>query len=100
MPTFFFRVRGIPLAEANALFGMMTVGSGLVGTFLGGWLGDALLERTPRAYLLVSGIGMLAAVPVSYVALTAPHRAVFVPCMFLAEVLLFLNTGPANAVLL
>jgi MFS family permease len=100
MPTFFFRMRGIPLAEANATFGTMTVGSGLLGTFLGGWWGDALLKRTPRAYLLLSGIGMLAAVPVSYVALTAHSRAVFMPCMFLAEVFVFLNTGPANAVLL
>jgi MFS transporter, Spinster family, sphingosine-1-phosphate transporter len=99
MPTFFFRLRGIPLDEANMLFGAMTVGSGLVGTFLGGWLGDLLLKRTPKAYLLVSGIGMLAAVPFIYVALTSPDRSVFVPCVFIAEVLLFLNTGPANAVL-
>lgn len=100
MPTFFFRLRGIPLAEANATFGALTVGSGLVGTFLGGWLGDALLKRTPKAYLLVSGFGMLAAVPTAYVALTAHDRAVYLPAMFLAETFVFLNTGPANTVLL
>src|SRR6185436_13864484 len=43
--------------------------------------------------------GMLAAVPMSYVALTVPERGVYLPAMFLAEVLVFLNTGPANAVL-
>src|SRR6185295_8793540 len=62
-PSFFSRVKGLPLDEANTLFGVMTVGSGLLGTFLGGWLGDRLLAVTPKAYLLVSGWGMLLAVP-------------------------------------
>jgi MFS family permease len=99
MPTFFSRLRGVPLDEANNLFGTITVVAGLVGTFLGGYLGDRFLEKTPNAYLLVSGWGMLAAVPVSYVALTAESREVYLPCLLLAEVLVFLNTGPANAVL-
>jgi MFS family permease len=99
MPTFFARARHLPLDEANAVFGGMTVASGLVGTFLGGWLGDRLLRRTEKAYLLVSGVGMLLAVPATYVGLTAGDRAVFLPAIFLAEVLVFLNTGPANAVL-
>jgi MFS family permease len=99
MPTFFHRERGLPLDEANTLFGAMTVGSGLVGTFLGGFLGDWFLKRTPKAYLLVSGWGMLLAVPVAYVGLHATDRSVFLPALFVAEVLVFLNTGPANAVL-
>jgi MFS transporter, Spinster family, sphingosine-1-phosphate transporter len=99
MPTFFARVRGLPLDDANALFGGITVAAGLVGTFLGGWLGDWLLKRTDRAYLLVSGVGMLLGVPAAYVGLTSPDRAVYLPAIFVAEVMVFLNTGPANAVL-
>lgn len=99
MPTFFARLRGLPLDEANTLFGGMTVGAGLVGTFLGGWLGDWLLKRTPRAYLLVSGVGMLLGVPATFVGLMATDKAVYIPAIFLAEVCVFLNTGPANAVL-
>lgn len=98
-PTFFSRVKGLPLKEANDLFGGMTVVAGLVGTFLGGWLGDRLLRVTPRAYLLVSGVGMLLGVPATIVGLTADDRSVYLPAIFLAEVLVFLNTGPANAVL-
>jgi MFS transporter, Spinster family, sphingosine-1-phosphate transporter len=98
MPSFLER-RGIPLGRASMVFGGITVVAGLLGTFLGGWLGDRLLRRTPRAYLLVSGVGMLLAVPVSYVALTARDPSVFLPCFFVAEVFVFLNTGPANAVL-
>jgi len=99
MPTFFHRERGLPLDEANTIFGVMTVASGLVGTFAGGWLGDWLLKRTPKAYLLVSGWGMLAGVPFAVIGLLAPQPAVYVPAIFLAQVMVFLNTGPANAVL-
>jgi MFS family permease len=99
VPTFLTRQRHLPLDEANALFGGMTVASGLIGTFLGGWLGDWLLKRTDKAYLLVSGWGMILAVPLTYVGLTSTDRSVYVPAIFLAEVLVFLNTGPANAVL-
>jgi MFS family permease len=99
MPSFYSRMRGLPLDEANTWFGGITVVAGLVGTFLGGWLGDRLLKITPKAYLLVSGAGMLAAVPVTYVALTATDKSVYFPAVLIAEILLFLNTGPANAVL-
>jgi sugar phosphate permease len=99
MPTFFHRVRGLPLERSNTVFGAITVVSGLLGTFLGGWLGDRLLRRTPKAYLLVSGWGMLLGVPFAYLGLTATSPAVYLPAVFLAEVFVFLNTGPANAVL-
>jgi MFS family permease len=99
MPTFFSRERGLPLDEANTLFGGITVVAGLVGTFLGGWLGDVLLKRTDKAYLVVSGVGMLLGAPAAYVGLTAADRGVYLPAVFVAEVMVFLNTGPANAVL-
>jgi MFS transporter, Spinster family, sphingosine-1-phosphate transporter len=99
MPTFFSRTRGLSLERANALFGGITVFAGLLGTFLGGWLGDRLLARTRKAYLLVSGWGMLLGVPFAYIGLTSATPTVYVPAVFLAEVMVFLNTGPANAVL-
>jgi MFS family permease len=99
MPTFLARVRGLPLDGANTVFGGITVAAGLLGTFLGGGLGDFLLKRTKMAYLLVSGIGMVLAVPAAYVGITATERSVYLPALFVAEVLVFLNTGPANAVL-
>jgi sugar phosphate permease len=99
MPTFFARLRGLPLDGANTLFGGITVAAGLVGTFLGGWLGDSLLRRTDKPYLLVSGVGMIAAIPAAYVGLTATDPRVHLPAMFVAGVMVFLNTGPASAVL-
>lgn len=99
MPTFFHRERGLPLHEADQLFGGITVVSGIVGTFLGGWLGDYLQRYTKKSYLLVSGVGMLLGVPATYVALTSGTKAVYLSAVFVAEVMVFLNTGPANAVL-
>ena len=48
MPTLFYRLRGVPLARATFLFGAITAAAGLIGTFLGGFLGDALAKRTAR----------------------------------------------------
>lgn len=99
MPTLFYRLRGVTLERANFLFGVITATAGLIGTFLGGFLGDALLKRTDKAYLLVSGVGMLLAAPLAYVALTHQDVTTALAAIFVAEVLIFLNTGPANAVL-
>jgi MFS transporter, Spinster family, sphingosine-1-phosphate transporter len=99
MPTLFYRLRGVPLARATFLFGVVTAAAGLIGTFLGGFLGDALLKKTDKAYLLVSGVGMIAAAPFAYVGLTHDDVTTALVAIFMAEVFVFLNTGPANAVL-
>jgi MFS family permease len=99
MPTFFHRVKGMTLQEANLWIGPLTVGAGLLGTLTGGWLADRLLRRTPGAYFLVSGCGMLLAMPCALVALLADAPTVYLPAMFLAECGVFLNTGPCNAIL-
>lgn len=98
-PTYFSRVRGLSLERANRIFGGITVVAGLVGTLAGGWLGDRLQKRTPRSYLIVSGGGMLLAIPFAILGLAASSERVYLPSLFLAEVFVFLNTGPANAVL-
>jgi MFS family permease len=100
MPTYFSRMRGMSLADANLRFGILTVVAGLLGTFLGGWLGDRLQRYTDRSYLMVSGVGMIAGVPFVLLGLKAETPAVYLSAWFLAEVCVFLNTGPANAVLI
>jgi MFS family permease len=99
MPAFFHRVKGMTLQEANLWIGPLTVGAGLLGTITGGWLADRLLRRTPGAYFLVSGCGMLLATPCALVALLANVPVVYLSAMFLAECGVFLNTGPCNAIL-
>ena len=57
MPSFFNRYWGMDVSRAGTLFGAVTVAGGLVGSLLGGWLGDQLLRVTGKAYFLVSGAG-------------------------------------------
>jgi MFS transporter, Spinster family, sphingosine-1-phosphate transporter len=99
MPTFFHRVKGMTLQEANLWIGPLTVGGGLLGTLTGGWLADRLRRRTPGAYFLVSGCGMLLATPFALVSLLANAPTIYLPAMFLAVCGVFLNTGPCNAIL-
>ncbi|HVT57892.1 MAG TPA: MFS transporter [Thermoanaerobaculia bacterium] len=96
-PAFLERVRGVPSGEATVQFGVIVVATGFAGTFAGGWLGDALLRRLPQSYLWVSGLSTLAAAPVALVAFVAESRPLYMTAIVIAEVLLFMSTGPVNS---
>jgi predicted MFS family arabinose efflux permease len=96
-PAFLERMRGVPKSQATVEFGAIIVVTGLVGTFAGGWLGDALLKRWKEAYLWVSGVATLLAVPAAFLALASPRRAVYLPAIVVTEILLFASTGPVNS---
>ena len=100
MPAFLERYNGMTTARANEVFGAITVVSGFLGTFAGGFLGDYLLRYTRHSYLWISGLCMFAGAPITVLALSSRDPAVFLPAIFTAEFFLFLNTGPLNAVLL
>jgi MFS family permease len=97
MPAFLERVRGVPKEDATIRFGLVVVVTGFVGTFLGGFVGDALLKRTKEAYLWVSGVATLLAVPFAFVALKAPNPSVYFPALVVAQLLVFASTGPINS---
>lgn len=97
MPTFFHRAWGLDVGKAGLVFGGVTVAAGLAGSLLGGWASDKLLLKRPDAYLLVSGVGLLAGMPAAMAAVLAPSLALSVAALFVAELLLFLNMGPLNA---
>jgi predicted MFS family arabinose efflux permease len=99
IPTYLVRVRGMALTQANLVFGLMTLVSGVGGTLVGGWLGDRLRRRIPAAYLLVSGVGLALSAPCAAGVILAPDRTAALILIFMAEVLVFLNTGPLNAVI-
>lgn len=96
MPSFLQRVRGLSEAKATVTFGLVAVTTGLAGTFLGGWLGDRLLERTRQAYLWLSGIATLGAAPLIFLALAVPNPALYWTAVVVAEFLMFASTGPVN----
>ena len=96
-PTFLERMRGLPKSEATIQFGAIIVATGFIGTFAGGYLGDYLLKRWAQAYLLLSGVATLIAVPFAVVALTAADRSVYFPAIIVAALFLFASTGPINS---
>ncbi|HJT15801.1 MAG TPA: MFS transporter [Thermoanaerobaculia bacterium] len=97
MPAFLERSRGMTRSEATVTFGAIALGTGFVGTFGGGWLGDFFLRWTKQSYLWVSGIVTLIAAPATYVALTDHRRAVFLTAIVIAELMIFASTGPVNS---
>jgi MFS family permease len=97
MPNFLERVHGIPAVKATTSFGGIVVVTGFLGTFVGGWLGDYLLKRSRQAYLWMSGWVTLIAAPFALVALTANSPSVYYPAIVVAELLLFMSTGPVNS---
>ena len=97
MPSFLERVHHVPEKSATFDFGIIVVITGFVGTFAGGWLGDFCARYTQRAHLWISAIATLAAVPFAWLALTVVSPRTYLVCMVLAQLLMFLSTGPINA---
>ncbi len=99
VPTFMVRIHGVPVEHAGLSVGAITVAGGLVGVLVGGWLGDLVQARMPSGHFVLSGAGLLLATPFAIAAALAPTATAAYLSIFAAEVLLFLNTGPLNAVL-
>ena len=97
MPTYFVRVRGIPLASAAWTFGVLLVVAGFLGTLLGGRVASGVARRWPGADFVVSGWSLTASIGFTLVAVLAPQPVVFWPAMFVTLFLLFVNIGPLNA---
>jgi len=100
MPSFLERSRGMARTDATMTFGIILFITGFAGTFIGGWLGDALLKRTKQSYLWVSGIATLLAAPLTFIGLTNVNRPVYISAIFVAEILIFICTGPVNSAII
>jgi MFS transporter, Spinster family, sphingosine-1-phosphate transporter len=100
IPSFLNRTHRLDVAWGNTLFGATTVAAGILGTLIGGWLGDRWQKRSGKGYLLVSGWGFLIGAPFAGWALLAPSLISCLAAIFVAEFFLFLNTGPLNTVIL
>jgi MFS family permease len=99
MPTYLHEFRGeADLSKVNLIFGGITVVAGLAATLLGGWLADKLRTRFSGSYFLVSGAGMLLGFPFFLGSLYAPMPWAYL-LIFAAIFLLFLSTGPSNAII-
>jgi MFS transporter, Spinster family, sphingosine-1-phosphate transporter len=97
MPTFLQRSRGIPSDEATVSFGTIVVITGFIGTFIGGWVGDYLAKRSQQAYLWICAVSVMSSAPFVWFALTTHNHTIYLVNMVVAQLLLFLSTGPINA---
>jgi MFS family permease len=99
IPKFLSEVRGLELARADFLVGLITVVAGLAGTFVGGVAGDRLSVRMKSGQLWLCAISSVAGIVPMWLALTVTSMPVYLACFFIAEFLLFLSTGPINVVI-
>ena len=97
MPNFLERVHNIPAVQATTTFGAIVVVTGFLGTFAGGWLGDYWQKSSRQAYLWMSGWITLVAAPLTFLSLTAASPSWYYPAIVVAELLLFMSTGPINS---
>ncbi len=62
IPAFFMRVHGFGLAETSTYLFLIGL-TGMIGTYLGGYLGDRLGKKDKRWYMGVPGIATVISVP-------------------------------------
>ncbi|HZU17140.1 MAG TPA: MFS transporter [Candidatus Dormibacteraeota bacterium] len=101
LPTVLGRRFGLSLSAAGLLAGTVLVAGGLIGTLLGGWIGDHLGRRRPTGPLEVGIVGFVVAAGTIAVALLGPVQVggvpIFVPAFFLTVVCVYLYQAPFTA---
>ena len=96
--TFYQTVRGMTSAQAGLWIGGLTAAAGLIGIAAGTWAADFLLRFTRRAYLLMAGLAVMAAIPLGGFGILDPGKVTSLGLLFGAMVLLASVLGPCNAV--
>ena len=96
-PTFLIRRFGVGLSEAGRTFGIIVLVTCIFGTLAGGVLTTKLQRRWPNAGVWISGLTLLAAVPIVVLSLRSGSLHLVYGLFFAALLLLFVNTSPVNA---
>lgn len=100
MPSYLLRTYNMELANANMMFGGVTVVAGFLGTIVGGSLADRWLKKDPHAYLKLSGLSAIFAAVVFVGVLLVKDLALALVLIFFLEFFIFLSTSPVNAQLI
>ena len=98
-PTFLSRYRGFDVEGASSIAGLTAASGGLIGTALGGYLGDRLRGKTRQPYLALSAFTMAGATVFVIAALTATSHGAIACAMFGGQVMLWCYNGPINALI-
>jgi sugar phosphate permease len=84
---------------AAVVLGIVILVGGAAGTFGGGWIADRVMARRRNGYFLVCAVSSLLAIIPAVVALVTQRPMFFLPAIFFAVVLLFINNAPFHAIL-
>ena len=99
VPNYLFSTRGLDQARAGTILGGVTLLAALFGMSAGGWIADRLAKSKPQALFLVPGVAMLGSISFVLLALFSRAEPAIFAAIFLAETLMFVNTGPCNAII-
>ena len=99
LPKFLEFTRGMEKVRANSTLGIVTALAAIIGMSSGGWLADRLSKTSPKALFLVPGVAMLGSIPFILIGLFSTSTPMIFVGIFFAEMLMFINTGPCNAVI-
>lgn len=94
MPTFITDFHHVSLSTANAIFGGAAIGFGLLGTWVGGFLGDRFHRKSPQGYLKISWISMVLAFVPFVMTFNAGSVTGLVIWISLTQFFLFMSTSP------
>ena len=99
LPTFLVATKSMDQERATTLLGLTTLFAAVSGMSIGGVVADRLSKTNPKALFIVPGVALLASVPFIIMALYSKTEPMIIGGVFLAEALMFVNTGPCNAVI-
>jgi len=86
--SFMIREHGLSVARSGLTFGTISAFGAIVGNLSGGALADRLASRDIAWFARLGGWGMIVALPLYELSLSAPTIIVMVPLLFLATVVL------------
>jgi MFS transporter, Spinster family, sphingosine-1-phosphate transporter len=84
---------------AAVVLGVVSLVAGAAGTFGGGWIADRVVAKRRNGYFLVCAASSLLGVIPAVIALVTHRPMFFLPAIFFAVVLLFVNNAPFHAIL-
>ncbi|MBV8267174.1 MAG: MFS transporter [Planctomycetaceae bacterium] len=99
VPNYLFNTRHFDQDRATSILSLVTFVAAILGMSIGGWLADRLARSRPQALFVVPGVAMLGSIPFVLAALFATRGRVIFAAIFAAETLMFINTGPCNAII-
>jgi MFS family permease len=96
IPSFLQREAGMSASTAGFTVGAITAATGILGTAIGGWWAQRWLRKDHRALYWVCALGPAICTPFALLCFFGP-KATMLPSLAIAELALFLGSGPVNA---